>query len=104
MIVNIITSLFVLCFIVLTLYAIKQIRAVWHQTQTVDPNIYGSVKEEEVIRAKLCWRKNDALVFDKDGELFAVKVPAGSFRGLKFVKGQTYRLASESNGLITILR
>lgn len=43
MIVNIITALFVLCFIVLTLYAIKQIRAVWHQTQTVDPNIYGSV-------------------------------------------------------------
>lgn len=102
MIINIITALFVLCFIALTLYAIKQTRTVWHQK--VDPNVYGSVKEEDVILAKFCWRKNDALVFDKDGELFAVKVPAGSFRGLKFVKGQTYRLASESNGLITILR
>jgi len=102
MIVNIITALFVLCFIALTLYAIKQTRAVWHQT--ADPNIYGSVKEEDVIFAKFCWRKDDALVFDKDGELFAVQVPAGSFSGLKFIKGQTYRLASEANGLITILR
>lgn len=64
--------------------------------------IYAVANEDDFIKADFVMRKNKALIFEKDKQLFAVGLP-DNFKQ-KFVKGQTYRIGKSEDGSITILK
>ena len=97
-----ITAIIITALIALTLRAISEALRL-RKLRVKEEEITGEIAADEVLEAKFCWRKDNALVFDKDGEMFAVDVTGLDFK-LKFIKGKLYKLASDDKGLITILR
>ena len=65
-----------------------------------DP-IYGVADSSKFIEAEFVMRKDDRLIFQKDGQLFAVGLSERFTQ--KFTKGKTYKIGKSENGLITIL-
>lgn len=100
---NISTAITLLLFMLLFLKAfihVMQQRKEPPEDTGGDP-IYGVADSSKFIEAEFVMRKDDRLIFQKDGQLFAVGLSERFSQ--KFTKGKTYKIGKSEKGLITIL-